>query len=159
MSWGKSRWIQKLHWYFTGHLSCLVASISAKRQVRCWQSSRKCVAAVDALTDGIEHVLYIKEGKPITCVPLFLFLSCLLWLLLSRVWSWQLWLAGCSVCDCSEIILCMVAMQPSVSSACPPAVNPSTWIHSFPLSTAGNFLFITPAVFFLAIIFSPTHPC
>lgn len=38
-------------------------------------------------------------------------------------------------------------------------VNPSTWIHSFPLSTAGNFLFITPAVFFLAIIFSPTHPC
>lgn len=49
------------------------------------QSSRNCVAAVDAFTDVIEYVLYIKEGKIISCVPLFPFLiharACLLWLL------------------------------------------------------------------------------
>lgn len=66
------------------------------------------VAAVDALADLIECVLYIKEDKIISHVPPFLFLiharGCLLWLLLPCLWSWQLCLAGHSMsckCNCS----------------------------------------------------------
>lgn len=169
MSLGKSRWIQKIHWYFVGELSCLVARISAKGQVRCWESRRECVAAVDAFTDLIEYVLYIKEGKITSCVPLLQFLiharGCLLWLLLPCLVlaaqpRWPLHVLQVELLrqnsNCSETIV--FGGHAAFSEVCLSSrMTPSTWSHSFLLPTAGNFLFTTSAVFFLAIIFSLTH--
>lgn len=137
MSLGKSRWIQKIHWYFTGQLPCLVASISAKGQVRCWQSSRKCAAAVEALTAVTGCVLYIKEGKTSSCVLLLLFLiharGCLLWLLLpclilAALPCWLLHVQSLRQNNNSETMLCMVAI--SLQRALPVQQNESKHLES-----------------------------
>lgn len=115
----------------------------------------------------IAYVLYIKEGGIISCVPLFLFLiharGCVFWLLfpVSDPGSSALLATPCVIAQAEKQLRSNAGCggHAASSEVCLSSrMNPSTWSHSFLLSAPGNFLFTTPAVFLLAIIFSLTHP-
>lgn len=168
---GKPSGIQKMHWYSTGQWSWLVARISAKGQVSCWQSRRERAEAMSALADLTVYVLYSKgrQNHPLCpSVPLshsYQRMSALtslsLSLMLAALSHWPLSVLQVRLLrqnnNYSETTLCSSDPEAFGEVWLSSSMNPKNWSHSFVLSTAGNFLFITSGVFLLAIIFSLLH--
>lgn len=137
---GKSGWIQKIHWYFTGQLSCLVARISAKRQVTCWQSSRNRCSC--GCISGSDRVCSLHKGRqnhqscpsiPVShsCQRMSALTSPSLSLILAALPRWPLHELQVQLLrqsnNYSETTPCVVAM----SSACPAEWIQTTEVTAF----------------------------